>query len=92
MLPQGSWYKYAVSAVQKYRDDLAAAEAKRRQRRRVPVLERLKEDIEMIEVKKGQLSAWPFAEWIWSKWPPRTEGKPRVHDSDCWILSSFTKG
>jgi hypothetical protein len=83
--PKGSWYMEAVAAVQKYRDDLWAAEQQGWTHRRKPIVEKLKTEIARIDEKqknaerKGSAADyWEFAEWVWKEWPPKTEGQCMV--------------
>ena len=80
--PNGSWYAEAVAAVQKYRDDLWAAEQRGWTQRRKPIVEKLKNDLDRLEEKqktaerKGSgADYWEFAVWVWAEWPPKTEGQ-----------------
>jgi len=72
-LPRGSWYTEAAKEIQAYRDELAAEEAKTWSKRREPILEKLKEQLDLIDDRRD-LEDKPFAEWIWGKWPPKTPG------------------
>jgi len=80
--PHGSWYAEAVAAVQKHRDDLWAADQRTWTERRKPIVEKLKKEIDRLEEKheiaerKGSgADYWEFAAWVWSEWPPKTEGQ-----------------
>ena len=80
--PHGSWYAEAVAAVQKYRDDLWAADQRTWTGRRKPIVEKLKKEIDRLDEKqkiaerKGSAADyWEFAAWVWKEWPPKTEGQ-----------------
>jgi hypothetical protein len=80
--PKGSWYTEAVAAVQKYRDDLWAAEQRGWTERRKPIVEKLKDSIDRLEEKqknaankRSEAEYWEFAMWLWKEWPPKTEGQ-----------------
>ena len=74
--PQGTWYEESVAAVQKYRDDLWAAEQKEWTAKRKAILDKLKPDLDRLEEKlKDKTSDWEFAECVWKEWPPKTDGE-----------------
>jgi hypothetical protein len=83
--PKDSWYAEAVAAVQKYRDDLWAREQQGWTEKRKPIVEKLKNEINVLDEKqrnaerKGTAAEfWEFAMWVWTEWPPKTEGQCMV--------------
>jgi len=51
--PKGDWYKESTEAVQAYRDALEAEEAKKWEKSREPILERLSDDIAKLNKAKS---------------------------------------
>lgn len=84
--PTGPWYTEAIAAVQKYRDDLWAAEQQEWTHRRKPIVEKLENEINRLEEKQrtavrkhSGADYWEFAAWVWKEWPPKTEGVHRFY-------------
>jgi len=83
--PKGTWYAEAVAAVQKYRDDLWAAEQQGWAENRRPIVEKFKNEITRLDEKqktakrKGPAADyWEFSVWVWKEWPLKTEGQCMV--------------
>lgn len=72
-LPKGEWYLKCTEAVQAYRDELHAKDAKEWANKRKPILEKMKDEIQKLECASSMKDV-SFAKFIFETWPPKTEG------------------
>ncbi|KIM28747.1 hypothetical protein M408DRAFT_69128 [Serendipita vermifera MAFF 305830] len=88
-LPKGDWYKEATDAIQAHRNALEAEEAKKWEKAREPILQKLLKDTEKLNEARNMDDA-KFAAFIYKTWPPKTEG-PAEPPSDPENPNSLSK-
>lgn len=91
MIPGGTWFTEAKTAIEARRAKLKAEEDSQWYQRRQPIYEKMKDKIDLIHTK-SDLDARPLVTWLMATHPPKTEGdspnlsRPRSELSDSRVV------